>query len=114
MLAVTLEAVLMGATTLYGHGFENYMNANGGYVNNTSFQTLIDQIKKDDPTYYRCYSSQENSSARNDSMRHNYNGLGMFHSVYNFNTAAFLNWSQINDYTAPGSYSASYVEKDKI
>jgi len=111
MLAVTLEAVLMGTTTLYGHGFENYMNVNGGYINNNSFQTLIDQIRKDDPTYYRCYSSQENSSARNDSMRHNYNGLGMFHSVYNFNTAAFLNWSQINDYTAPSSYSASYVEK---
>ena len=72
---------------------------------------MIEDIKEDDPTYYRCYSSQENASARNDSMRHDYNGLGMFHSVYNYNTAAFLNWSQINDYTAPGSYSASYVEK---
>ncbi|MCR4879778.1 MAG: YfhO family protein, partial [Bacilli bacterium] len=109
--AVTIEAIVMGALTLNGHGYENYMNVNGGYENNKVFQTVIDQIKKDDPTYYRCYSSQENSSARNDSMRHNYNGLGMFHSVYNFNTAAFLNWSQINDYSAPSSYSASYVEK---
>ena len=109
--AVAVEAVIMGTATLYGHGFEDYMNVNGGYSNNVVFQNLIDQIRKDDPTYYRCYSSQENSSARNDSMRHNYNGLGMFHSVYNYNTAAFLNWSQLTDYTAPGSYSASYVEK---
>ena len=109
--AVAVEAVLMGALVLNGHGYEDYMNVNGGYTNNVVFQEVIDKIRKDDPAYYRCYSSQENSSARNDSMRHNYNGLGMFHSVYNYNTAAFLNWSQINDYTAPGSYSASYVEK---
>ena len=109
--AVMLEAIVMGALVLNGHGYENYMNVNGGYKNNEVFQSLIDDIKKDDPTYYRCYSSQESSYARNDSMRHNYNGLGMFHSVYNFNDAAFLNWSQINDYPAPGSYSASYVEK---
>ena len=109
--AVMAEAALMGALTLNGHGYENFMNVNGGYKNNNDFQSLIEDIKEDDPTYYRCYSSQENSSARNDSMRHDYNGLGMFHSVYNYNTAAFLNWSQINDYTAPSSYSASYVEK---
>ena len=109
--AVSVEAVLMGALVLNGHGYEDYMSVNGGYTNNVVFQEVIDKIKEDDPTYYRCYSSQENSSARNDSMRHNYNGLGMFHSVYNYNTAAFLNWSQLNDYTAPGSYSASYVEK---
>lgn len=111
IFAVLIETVLMGATTLEGHGYENYMNVNGGYVNNVEFQNVLDQIKRDDPTYYRCYSSQENASARNDSMRHNYNGLGMFHSVYNYNTAAFLNWSEVTDYYAPGSYSASYVEK---
>lgn len=109
--AVAVEVVIMGATTLYGHGFEKYKNVNNGLDNNNAFQSLIDEIKKDDPTYYRCYSSQENGSARNDSMRHNYNGLGTFHSIYNYNTAAFLNWSQLSDYTAPSSYSASYVEK---
>lgn len=111
LIAVIVEAVLMGNATLEGHGYQNYMSVNGGYVNNVEFQNVLDQIKRDDPTYYRCYSTQENASARNDSMRHNYNGLGMFHSVYNYNTAAFLNWSEVNDYTAPSSYSASYVEK---
>ena len=109
--SVAVEVVIMGATTLYGQGFEKYKNVNNGFVNNIAFQSLIDDIKKDDPTYYRCYSSQENASARNDSMRHGYNGLGMFHSIYNFNLAPFLNWSQLNDYTAPSSYAASYVEK---
>lgn len=109
--AVMIEVVIMGATTLCGHGYENYMNVNGGYENNKVFQTLIDRIQKDDPTYYRCYSSQTNGNARNDSMRHNYNGIGMFHSIYNFNLAPFLNWSQINDYNAPSSYSGLYMEK---
>lgn len=111
MLFISAELTVMGALTLEGHGYSNYLDVNNGYNNNAVFQQVIDQIKRDDPTYYRCYSSQENSSARNDSMRHNYNGLGMFHSVYNFNDYAFLNWSNINDYEAPGSYSASYVEK---
>lgn len=110
-LGVVTEAIIMGTTTLYGHGYENYMDVNNGYRNNNVFQSLIEKIKKDDPSYYRCYSSQENNKARNDSMRHDYNGLGTFHSVYNYNTATFLNWSDITDYTAPGSYSASYVEK---
>ena len=108
---VAAEAILMGTLTLFGHGYENYMNVNNGYENNVVFQSVIDRIKEDDPTYYRCYSSQENSSARNDSMRHGYNGLGMFHSIFNYNIAGFLNWSQINDGEAPGSWSASYVEK---
>lgn len=108
---VCLELIVTGATVLEGHGFNEYMSVNNGYENNEVFQNLIEKIKNDDPTYYRCYSSQSNSSARNDSMRHNYNGLGMFHSVYNFNDYGFLNWSQLNDYSAPGSYSASYVEK---
>ena len=108
---LTVEVVAMGALTLEGHGYSNFLDVNNGYDNNVAFQELIDKIQKDDPTYYRCYSTMENSGARNDSMRHNYNGLGMFHSVYNFNDYAFLNWSTINDYEAPGSYSASYVEK---
>ena len=108
---IGIEIIATGALVLEGHGYNSYMSANNGYDNNVVFQSLIEKIKKDDPTYYRCYSSQENSSARNDSMRHNYNGLGMFHSVYNFNDYGFLNWSQLNDYSAPGSYSASYIEK---
>ena len=108
---VGIEVIVTGALTLEGHGYNDFLNVNNGYENNEVFQSVIDQIKRDDPTYYRCYSSQENGSARNDSMRHNYNGLGMFHSVYGFNDYPFLNWSQLNDYSAPSSYSASYIEK---
>lgn len=110
-VAVSLEAVVMGALTLYGHGFEDFMKVNNGYSNNKVFQEVIDQVNTNDKSYFRAYSSQEDSNARNDSMRHNYNGVGMFHSVYNYNDYAFLNWSQINDYTAPECYSGSYVEK---
>ena len=109
--AISFELIIMGLLTLNGHGVSTFMNVNNGYYQNNEFQNVINKIKKDDPTYYRCYSSQENSGARNDGMRHNYNGLGVFHSVYNFNDYGFLNWSQINDGSAPGSYSASYVEK---
>lgn len=111
LIFVGLEVVVTGALTLEGHGMTDYLTVNNGYDNNVKFQQVIDLVNRADKSYFRAYSSQENGSARNDSMRHNYNGLGMFHSLYNFNDYAFCNWSTLNDYTAPASYSASYVEK---
>ena len=108
---ISAEAIAMGAFVIEGHGVEKYVNTNNGLDNNNELHKIVKMIQKDDPTYYRCYSSQENSSARNDGMRNGYNGLGFFHSVYNFNISNFLNWSAINDGTAPGSWSGSYVEK---
>lgn len=111
VICISVEAIAMGAFVIEGHGVENYEETNNGLNNNNALHKLINQISKDDPTYYRCYSSLENSSARNDGMRNGYNGLGFFHSVYNFNLSDFLNWSAINDNTAPGSWAGSYVEK---
>lgn len=111
VICISVEAISMGAFVIAGHRVEDYEQTNNGLDNNNALHKLVSQISKDDPTYYRCYSSLENNAARNDGMRNGYNGLGFFHSVYNFNLSDFLNWSSINDGTAPGSWSGSYVEK---
>ncbi len=108
---ISIEAIAMGAFIIEGHGVEDYTQTNNGLDNNNVLHSIVSKISKNDPDYYRCYSTLQNSRARNDGMRNGYNGLGFFHSVYNFNPADFLNWSAINDNHAPEGWSASYVEK---
>ena len=108
---ITLECGIMGFLTVEGQGLDPYINANNGWVNNNFLRQVVEKVNKEDKGYFRCYSSLENERARNDSMRNGYNGLGFFHSIYNYDMANFINWSQINDYDAPGSWSGSYIEK---
>lgn len=106
---VGVECIAMGALTLYGHGYENYMNVNNGYDKNVAFQEVLDKVKKDDTSYYRCYDSNADSGAINDGMRHDYNGLTFFHSSYNYNINHFATWTNITqDKTG---YSGALLEK---
>lgn len=108
---ISLEVALMGAFTIYGHGVEDYMQTNKGYNKNIALSALTEKTKKNDPSYYRSYSSLASGAASNDGMRNNYNGLSFFHSVYNYNTADICNYSSITGGTAPGSWGGSYVQK---
>ena len=108
---ITFECAVMGVLTIQGQGIETYVNSNNGLENNNALRKAVVKVNKNDKGYFRCYSSLENEHARNDSMRNGYNGLGFFHSVYDYDMAKFLNWSQITDGSAPDSWSGSYVQK---
>ena len=105
---VCVETAITGAIVIQGQGVSDYKYVNNGINNNNMLHAMVEQLKKEDPTYYRCYSSLENDAAQNDSMRNDYNGLGFFHSLYNFNIDNFLYWNDVKYY---GSWASSYVEK---
>ncbi|MCD8195002.1 MAG: YfhO family protein [Coprobacillus sp.] len=106
---LSLEVCVMGALTIDGHGYTSYESANGGLAQNQALYSLVMDIQEDDPTYYRCYSSLENDDGKNDGMRNNYNGLGFFHSIFDYELRDFLNWSRFT--SADDSWSGTYVEK---
>ena len=105
------EISLMGALVIHGHGVENYSFTNKGYLKNNSLHAIIEKVQKDNPSYFRSYSSIASSIAPNDGMRNNYNGINVFHSVYNYNTADLCNWSAITNGRAPASWTGTYVQK---
>ena len=105
------EIALMGAFVVQGHGVEDYYYTNKGFIKNDALHGLVEKVKKDDDSYYRSYSSLASSTASNDSMRNNYNGMNFFHSIYNYNTADICNWSSITNGVAPGSWSGTYIQK---
>lgn len=106
---ISLEAVLMGAFVAYGHGLTTFETANNGLQNNNSLSKLVEQVKKDDPSYYRSISSLEDDNAKNDGMRNNYNGVGFFHSVYNYNVLDFADWTRMTK--SRSSWSGTYLGK---
>ena len=108
---LVFEISLMGALVINGHGVENYYYTNKGLINNNALHSLVTQISENDNSFYRSYTSLLGSTAPNDGMRNNYNGIGTFHSVYNYNTADLCNWSSITNGRAPSSWSGTYVQK---
>lgn len=104
-----IEVVAMGTFVSIFHGYTSYTSVNNGLKKNEDLYALTSRINKDDPSYYRCYSSLATDSARNDGMRNNYNGVSFFHSIYNFNTVNFLTWSRLTQNI--NGWSGSYVEK---
>lgn len=105
------EISLMGAFVIQGHGVEDYYYTNKGFLKNDALHALVEKTKKNDPTYYRSFSSLASATAANDEMRNDYNGFNFFHSLYNYNTADLCNWSSISNGTSPGSWSGSYIQK---
>ncbi len=105
------EISLMGAFVIRGHGVENYLYTNKGLINNNALHSLVYQVSKKDPSYYRSFTSLNSDVAPNDGMRNNYNGLSTFHSVYNYNTADLCNWSSITNSRAPQAWTGTYVQK---
>ena len=108
---IAFELILMGAFVIQGHGVEDYYYTNKSVVLNDTLHGLIEKTRRSDKSYYRSYSSIASDVASNDQMRNGYNGANFFHSVYNFNTADFCNWSAITNGTSPSSWSGNYVQK---
>lgn len=108
---IAVEVALMGAFVIAGHGVEDYYYTNKGFIKNDALHSVVSKVTKDDPSYYRSFSSLASQDADNDGMRNDYNGFNFFHSVYNFNTADICNWSSITGGTAPNSWSGNYIQK---
>lgn len=106
---ISLEAILMGAFVIEGHGMSDYLTVNNGLNTNVQLYDVTKKINANDKTYFRAYSSIANDSAKNDGMRNGYNGLSFFHSVYNYKLNNFLRWSRLTQYK--DGWSGSYVEK---
>ena len=108
---LVFEIGIMGALVIDGHGVGNYAYVNKGYTKNDALHALTKEVKKNDDSYYRSFSSLGSSDASNDGMRNNYNGSNFFHSIYNYNVADICNWSAIINGTAPSNWSGNYIQK---
>ncbi len=106
---LVFESTIMGALTTFGHGYTPYTTVNNGLNENNALASIVKRINNDDDTYFRAYSSLADDNAKNDGMRNGYNGMGFFHSIYNFNILDFLRWSRMTQNI--GGWSGSYVEK---
>ena len=114
-VCISIEAAIMGFLTVQGHWCQSFISANNGLKYNNDIYQLNQQIQKKDKSYYRVWTYNENESSRNDGMRNGYNGLGCFHSLYNFNVSNFVNWTRIQDgspFGSGGSWSGCYVWKN--
>lgn len=115
MVFIALEAAVMGFLTIEGHWCTTFYEANNGLEYNNDLYKVAQKVQKEDKSYFRCWTYLQNESGRNDGMRNNYNGLGCFHSLYNFNLNNFLNWTRIQDgntFYGSGSWAGSYVWKN--
>lgn len=107
---VTVECVIMGALMIQGHGMTDYMtSANYGYALNESLSAVSKSVNKNDKTYFRAWSSLEGDSNKNSGERNDYNSTSFFHSVYNYEVADFIYWSNLM--TSKTGWSGRYVGK---
>ena len=109
-VSVVVEALVMGLLTIEGHGVSTFDTVNYSWAKNEALSALVSKVNKNEKgNFFRSVSSLEADSNRNDGMRNNYNGVGFFHSEYNFYTADFTYWSMI--FTGKTGWSGRYVEK---
>ena len=114
-ICISLEATIMGYLTILGHWCGSFVDANNGLTYNTDIYQLNKQIEKKDKSFYRIWTYNQNEGARNDGMRNDYNGLGCFHSLYNYSIDNFVYWTRIQDWSPFGSsgcWAGSYVWKN--
>lgn len=109
MYMISVEAVIMGTLTMNIHSLTNYQNDyNGGLEIVNDETAIVRKINHDDKDFFRIYNLNAGESS-NLGMREGYNGMTAFHSLYNFETTEFNEWSHMN-YNHTG-WSLGYHEK---
>lgn len=108
---VAVESIAIGSLVSYGHGYFSSENkfANNGASANRSLTEVITNINNNDKTYFRTYTSLNNGYSSNNGMMNNYNGMQMFHTLYNYNTKDFKWWTGWSD--GYNGWSAYYMGK---
>ena len=95
LMVVALEAVVMGNVTVQGQGTVDYDRVHGGMKLAREQTRLVNELKDYDDSFYRVFNSQADRGNTNLSMFEGYNGVAAFHSVYNFDSKDFIDWSRI-------------------
>lgn len=108
---VAIESIAVGNLVSVGHTSfysEDTGNNNGVSINN-SLSSVINNVNKNDSTYFRTYTTLNNGHSSNNGMINNYNGTQMFHTLYNYNVRDFKYWTGWSD--GYNGWSAYYMGK---
>lgn len=107
-LILAIEAIVCGNVLLQWQGTVLYDNLYGSYKDCRAETRLIQQLNKQDDSYFRILNSSADRDGSNLGMVENYNGVGTFHSIYNYELQDFINWSRMS---YNGSWSMGVHEK---
>ncbi|MBM3909284.1 MAG: YfhO family protein [Firmicutes bacterium] len=107
--AIFFEAIVMGTLIMNMHGLISYPNRiDNGLDLIRDQREIVKQIQNQDDQFFRIYNLNAGEST-NLGMRLGYNGMTVFHSLYNFYLSDFNNYSHLN-YNYRG-WSMGYHEK---
>ena len=104
------EAIVMGTVVANMHYLQNIRtDVNGGLEGLSHRVALVDRINKEDPSFFRMYSSVADESHVNIPEADNYNGLTTFHTFYNNNVDDFVHMMDMMSWDE--SWSSHYLFK---
>lgn len=89
-------------------GTSSYSSLYGGRNSVKEETSIISSLKKEDDSFYRIYNTSFIRSSNNLGMVESYNGLGTFHSIYNYELDDFIKWTH---FSYNGSWSMGEHEK---
>lgn len=92
---IGIEAVVLCSFLLEYHGTHSYSTLYGGPSSVKEETSIVNKLKKEDDSFYRIFSKTADRDGNNLGMVEGYNGIGTFHSVYNYNLNSFLSWSHV-------------------
>lgn len=98
---VLVELIICGFIVQVGQGVQKYWTLYGSQDRLNDQRNLVNEINREDDTYFRIENTLADRNANNLAMTLDYNGISTFHSVYNKELFDF-----INNYTR-ASYSWS-------
>ena len=111
---VSFEAIVMGNLVTWGHGYDTCYNH--GYAMNERFRDLMHKATKNDGSFYRIYSSNNDDYSVNNNMMNGYSSGDYFHSLYNFEVNDFTLWTGLRDgnRSVGGHYRGKYQDVDAL
>ena len=111
---VSIEAIAMGNFVTLGHGYDT--SYNNGYAQNAQFKRVLDEISKNDSSFYRVYSPLGDAYSVNNGFVNNYNTAAFFHSLYNYEVNDFTLWTGLRNgkKSLSGDYRGKYQDLDNL
>ena len=111
---VSAEAIAMGNFVTIGHGYDQTYN--NGYYENRMFKKVLNEISKNDQSYYRVYSPLGDAYSVNNGFMNDYNTAAFFHSLYNYEVNDFTLWTGLRNgrESVSGDYRGKYQDLDNL
>ncbi len=107
---VLVELIICGFIVQVGQGVQRYWNLYGSQDRLNDQRNLVNEINKEDDTYFRIENTLADRNANNLAMTLGYNGISTFHSVYNKELYDFINTYTRTSYSW-GNWSMGIDEK---